>query len=64
MICELCHKREATVHLTQEMPGGKKTRVDVCDLCFPAHPAPDSVQRQEILRLLKTKPPDGPHNPA
>jgi protein-arginine kinase activator protein McsA len=35
MLCELCHQREATVHLTQKVPGKPAKKRHVCEDCFP-----------------------------
>ena len=33
MLCQICHEREASVHLTQDA-GADTVRVDLCELCF------------------------------
>ena len=32
MLCQQCHEREATIHLTQ-IVGDKMTRRDLCEVC-------------------------------
>jgi protein-arginine kinase activator protein McsA len=35
MVCEQCHEREATVHVTKEVaPSGTMTKHDYCESCF------------------------------
>ena len=33
MLCQICHEREASVHLTQDA-GADTVRVDLCERCF------------------------------
>ncbi len=35
MLCRLCHRREATVHLTQ-ITGDKMQKMDLCESCAQA----------------------------
>jgi len=35
MLCELCKKRGATVHLTQKTAGRPDKKLDLCSVCFP-----------------------------
>ncbi|HSU54910.1 MAG TPA: hypothetical protein VLT36_12705 [Candidatus Dormibacteraeota bacterium] len=35
MLCEICHKNEATIHLTQKTPGQSDKRRHLCAECFP-----------------------------
>jgi protein-arginine kinase activator protein McsA len=36
MLCESCHEKEATVHLTQKSPGESDRQRHLCSECFPA----------------------------
>jgi len=45
MLCEKCHAKEATVHLTQEMVGEQAKQRHLCAECFPVGgSAPDEVR--------------------
>lgn len=60
MLCEICHEREATVHLTlcasAECP---VTRRDFCEQCLPFG-SMSNEQQSAALRKLFEIPPDVP----
>jgi hypothetical protein len=61
MLCEKCHKREATVHLTSNVPTETLTdhpelrglvgHRDLCDVCFPFGSMSEE-EREATLREL------------
>jgi protein-arginine kinase activator protein McsA len=63
MLCELCHKREATVHLTQQAPGIEAKELHLCESCFPAHGMSDYEQAVAAARLFKEDLPGDPEGP-
>ena len=64
MLCELCHKLDATVHLVKKAPGKEPTKRHLCEVCFPADSMSDSEQAQKLLELFGDKPPDGMDSPS
>ena len=66
MLCEKCHSRQATVHLTSDVSltsgaagevfGGHR---DFCEICFPFGSLPEEQQTAAIRELLGL-PPDVP----
>jgi len=72
MLCDICHQREATVHLTSNVPAedlvaqpelealvGER---DVCDVCLPL----DSTSKEKLeavaRKLFHAPPADGSSN--
>jgi hypothetical protein len=74
MLCEICHKREATVHVTSNVPtedlAGHPEREalvgerDVCDVCLPL----GNISREELeamaRKLFQVPPADGDSDPG
>ena len=59
ILCELCHERHATVHLTQKALGQPDRRRDLCEVCFPLNTSQEE-QSEMMRRLFKNQPPDEP----
>lgn len=54
MLCDVCYSREATVHLTLLESGERRTKRDVCTVCFP--PTLSEKESNELMqRLLAEK---------
>ncbi len=51
MLCEICRKREATVHLSLCMPGGLDHR-DFCEVCFPFESLSKEEREVAIRKLI------------
>src|SRR5262249_31539159 len=51
MLCERCHKNEATVHLTKKKPSAPDRVLHLCTVCFPPE-AGDDEQAARLLRLF------------
>ena len=59
MLCEICHKREATVHVTSNVPtedlvGHPELKAlvgegDVCDVCLPL----DSMSKEKLAATVR-----------
>ncbi len=65
MLCEICHKREATVHLTSCVGGGD--HVDhrgFCDACFPFGSMPKEEQDAALRKLYGVPPADAGNLPG
>ncbi len=68
MLCEICHKREATVHLTSNVPTddliahpelkGLVGEHDVCDVCVPAQSMSKEELDATVRKLFLTPPSD------
>jgi hypothetical protein len=50
MLCEICHERNATVHLTWKYGGEPDRTRDLCTVCFP--PTMTEKQEAEMVRRL------------
>jgi len=50
MFCDICHSREATFHFTQIEPRERRTKRDVCSVCFP--PTLSEKEREEMVHRL------------
>ena len=50
MLCDLCQKRNATVHLTDEVPGKKMVQRHLCEFCCPAETLSDPDKAEEFLK--------------
>ncbi len=60
MLCEICRKREATVHLSSCTPGEAVVRHrDFCESCVPFGSMSDEEQADALRKLLEI-PPDVP----
>ena len=57
MLCERCHERPATVHITQKTAGQSDKKLDLCDVCFPIDGS-EKEQAEMMTRLFKDKLPD------
>jgi hypothetical protein len=57
MLCEICHKREATVHLTSVTPDEVLGHRHVCEVCFPVGTMSKQERDAAALKLI-------PHPPA
>jgi protein-arginine kinase activator protein McsA len=54
MLCDVCHTREAKVHLTLLEADERRTKLDVCTVCLP--PTLSEEERNERMqRLLAEK---------
>jgi hypothetical protein len=59
MLCEICHKREATVHVTSNVPTDDlvehpelQARIgerDLCEVCLPL----DSMSKEELVATAR-----------
>ena len=58
MLCEKCHQREATVHLTF-MFGGKMLKKDFCETCGPT----EDQMKQDPSKALGADLPKGVPKP-
>jgi protein-arginine kinase activator protein McsA len=57
MLCEICHKREATVHLSLCTPGAASVgHREFCEKCFPFESL-SNEERQAAIRKLVGLPP-------
>jgi protein-arginine kinase activator protein McsA len=63
MLCELCHTRDATVHLTQKAPGKEPRQRHLCQICFPSESMSDSEQAEAVLRFFQDERPGKPGKP-
>jgi protein-arginine kinase activator protein McsA len=60
MLCELCHQRQAAVHITTIMPGKPERQRHFCKICLRVPDGePDAEQLERALRLLGNQWPDG-----
>lgn len=50
MLCDICHSREATLHLTSIESGERRTKRDVCSVCFP--PTLSEKESEEMFQKL------------
>jgi protein-arginine kinase activator protein McsA len=50
MLCDICHGREATVHFTLLESGERRTKRDVCSVCFP--PTLSEKEKNEMMQTL------------
>jgi protein-arginine kinase activator protein McsA len=58
MLCELCHKNAATVHLTQKNRGREPREIQLCESCFPAAKMSDLEQAGAAAKLFREGLPD------
>ena len=66
MLCEICHKREATVHVTSNVPTedlvshpeleGLVGEHDVCDVCVPLHTKSKEELDAAVRKLFQAPP--------
>jgi hypothetical protein len=74
MLCDICHKREATVHVTSNVPiedlvdhpklealVGER---DVCDVCLPLASMSMEELKATVLRVFHVPPADLPGEPG
>ena len=62
MLCDICHNREATVHLTLLESGERRTKRDVCTVCFP--PTLSETESNEMLQRLLAEKRNQPAGPS
>ena len=55
MLCELCHQREATVHITNLTPDKILGKSHFCVICAPSK---EQMKQEALKQFLKTKSPD------
>ena len=64
MLCQLCRKREATVHLTETGRLPEVQHRDLCQECFqgcfPSENMSQPERMEAILKLFGGPPPDEP----
>src|SRR5690242_14782781 len=60
MLCELCQKREATVHLIHRAIGKVPRQLNVCEGCLPPEGMSESEQATAVLGLFERELPTGP----
>ncbi len=58
MLCEVCHKNEATVHLTQKRPGQPEEKRHLCAVCFPGEGTDADQIRAAAKQFGMDLPPD------
>jgi protein-arginine kinase activator protein McsA len=63
MLCEICNKREATVHLTESGLGPETRHRDFCGVCFPCEGLSESELKKKAIGFLQDEPPDEPQKP-
>ena len=63
MLCEICRKREATVHLTESGLGPGVGHRDLCEECFPVEGMSESELKKKVIGFLQEEPPDEPEQP-
>ena len=63
MLCEICKKREATIHLTESGRGPEVRHRDLCEECFPVEGMSESELKKKAIGLLQDEPPDAPEQP-
>ena len=57
MLCEICHQREATVHLTLCTSGDDSAaRRDFCEICLPFNSMTDEERNAAVRKLLALPP--------
>jgi hypothetical protein len=56
MHCDICHKREATVHLTSVTPDEVLGRRNLCEVCFPAGTMSKQEMEAAALKLIPHPP--------
>jgi protein-arginine kinase activator protein McsA len=54
MLCELCHERNATVHITLMLPEHSAKRVELCTVCFPQELL-EKEQAELLNKILKDR---------
>ena len=69
MLCEICHKREATVHVTSNVPTEDLVdhpelevlvgHRDLCDVCFPFGSMSKRERDAAVRKLFEVPPDDG-----
>jgi protein-arginine kinase activator protein McsA len=60
MLCEICKKREATVHLTESGLGPDTRHRDLCEDCFPVAGMSKSELDKKVIESFRDEPPDEP----
>jgi protein-arginine kinase activator protein McsA len=63
MLCENCHEREATVHVTDLTDGLVLARHDFCEICSPIRSMSREELNAERTKLLGGNDPDKDHGP-
>jgi len=63
MLCEMCNKREATVHLTESGLSPEVRHRDLCEECFPVDGMSESELKKKVIGALQDEPPDEPEKP-
>ena len=59
MLCDLCNKREATVHLTQTVPREPEVKKrHLCEVCFAETGLDDPMKLATLFRPIADEPPD------
>ena len=65
MLCEICQKREATVHLTSCTPGeGSVGHRNFCEDCFPFGSMSHQEREAALRELFGVQSPDEPGKPG
>ncbi len=65
MVCEICHKREATVHLNSCTAGeAAVAHWNFCQVCFPFESMSKEEKEAAFRRLLNMPPGDKGGEPA
>jgi len=59
MLCDICHKREATVHLTSVTPDEVLGHRDLCEICFPFGTMSKQEREAAALKLIPHPPTKG-----
>jgi transcription antitermination factor NusA-like protein len=62
MLCELCHKNVATVHLTHKNRGQEAKKIHLCEGCFPAGKMSDHDTANAAAKLFREGLPDEPED--
>jgi len=63
MLCKICNKREATVHLTESGPGPETQHRNFCEVCFPFEAMSESKFKKKAIGLFQGEPLDEPEKP-
>ena len=74
MLCEICHKREATVHVTSNVPTETLAdhpelealvgHRDLCDVCLPFVTMSREEREATVRKLFPFRPADGGSKPG
>ncbi len=63
MLCEICNKREAIVHLTESGLGPETRHHDFCEECFPVEDISRTELKKQAIEFFHDEPPDEPQKP-